>query len=378
MQKKALFQYSSNPYSQSVVATLCKPPFGMLTKTTNFQFGSFRSPERNDSGLIKERAFTSNSYRFGFNGMEKVDEVSGEGNSYTAEYWQYDSRMGRRWNVDPIFKFYKSSYDAFSNNPINRIDPNGDDDFFDKDGNYLGSIGKGSAIKLIDDKKCFETINEAKISTAKKLQALEDHGVQDFNKFDFNKSNLESASKIITHYYNELYTTKRLHKGRISLIVNDRQLKHKYIVYNEGTRGLAGASAWTTHDTKDNTYKITFKFLGSLSDKSGHYRIYATVENSHDLNILLKHEDYHGKNHKNVVCEGSDKALVSHLDAYYYSISYKKDKDWQNVSENFKSDYEGSIVQYINDIQDKTIRQSQIKKFEKYLSEKSSKNIKNE
>ncbi len=40
-------------------------PFGMLTKTTNFQFGSFRSPEKNESGQMKERSW-SGGYRYGF------------------------------------------------------------------------------------------------------------------------------------------------------------------------------------------------------------------------------------------------------------------------------------------------------------------------
>jgi hypothetical protein len=56
-------------------------------------------------------------YRFGFNGQEKDDEVSGSGNSNTAEYWQYDTRLGRRWNVDIEGQFH-SPYLALGNNPI--------------------------------------------------------------------------------------------------------------------------------------------------------------------------------------------------------------------------------------------------------------------
>jgi RHS repeat-associated protein len=66
-------------------------------------------------------------YRFGFNGQEKDNEVSGIGNSYTAEYWQYDPRSGRRWNVDPMahLRSWISPYNAMQNNPIIRIDPTG-------------------------------------------------------------------------------------------------------------------------------------------------------------------------------------------------------------------------------------------------------------
>ena len=68
-----------------------------------------------------------NAYRYGFNGQEKDDEVAGSGNSYTAQFWQYDSRLGRRWNVDPVIKTHESPYSTFAGNPIWFADPNGAD-----------------------------------------------------------------------------------------------------------------------------------------------------------------------------------------------------------------------------------------------------------
>jgi RHS repeat-associated protein len=78
---------------------------------------------------MPERTWTSDSvsYRYGFNTQEKDDEIYGVGNSYTAEFWQYDSRLGRRWNVDPVVIHSESSYATFRNNPIYLIDPNGDE-----------------------------------------------------------------------------------------------------------------------------------------------------------------------------------------------------------------------------------------------------------
>jgi len=75
---------------------------------------------------MSERTYTSAAgYRFGFGGQEKDDEISGNGNTYTAEYWEYDARLGRRWNVDPVVKPWESSYAAFANNPIVYNDPTG-------------------------------------------------------------------------------------------------------------------------------------------------------------------------------------------------------------------------------------------------------------
>lgn len=58
------------------------------------------------------------------NGQEKDYEIF-EG-SYTAEFWQYDSRLGRRWNTDPVVDASQSPYACFNNNPIFFSDPNGD------------------------------------------------------------------------------------------------------------------------------------------------------------------------------------------------------------------------------------------------------------
>jgi hypothetical protein len=66
-------------------------------------------------------------YRYGFNGQEKSDEIKGAANSYTAEFWEYDPRIGRRWNVDPKTKDFESPYSGFANNPIWLRDENGAD-----------------------------------------------------------------------------------------------------------------------------------------------------------------------------------------------------------------------------------------------------------
>ncbi|MBK8659367.1 MAG: hypothetical protein IPN22_11005 [Bacteroidetes bacterium] len=75
--------------------------------------------------LMPGRSYNSAEYRYGFNGQEKDDEVYGSGNITTAEFWQYDTRLGRRWNVDPLTYEWQSSYAAFNNNPVYFNDPLG-------------------------------------------------------------------------------------------------------------------------------------------------------------------------------------------------------------------------------------------------------------
>jgi RHS repeat-associated protein len=62
-----------------------------------------------------------------FNGMEHDMEVSGDGNSYTTEFRQYDPRLGRWKSLDPLMMKYPhmSPYVAFNNNPIFYTDPLG-------------------------------------------------------------------------------------------------------------------------------------------------------------------------------------------------------------------------------------------------------------
>jgi hypothetical protein len=76
---------------------------------------------------MPKRSYSAAAYQFGFNGMLAVNELRGVGNHYTAEYWEMDARIGRRWNRDPVVKEWESPYAVFSNNPIRYVDPSGAD-----------------------------------------------------------------------------------------------------------------------------------------------------------------------------------------------------------------------------------------------------------
>ncbi|MCC5924559.1 MAG: RHS repeat-associated core domain-containing protein [Crocinitomicaceae bacterium] len=73
------------------------------------------------------RTNQSDSYRYGFQGQEKDDEIKGAGNSYTTEFRQYDPRVGRWLSVDPLAHEFpwSSPYVVFDNNPIYYVDPDG-------------------------------------------------------------------------------------------------------------------------------------------------------------------------------------------------------------------------------------------------------------
>jgi len=78
--------------------------------------------------------FCIDTYPMGYNGQMKDNEVAGMGNHNTALFWEYDTRLGRRWNRDPVMRSWESVYAVFGGNPIMRSDPNGDDWYRAKDG----------------------------------------------------------------------------------------------------------------------------------------------------------------------------------------------------------------------------------------------------
>jgi RHS repeat-associated protein len=73
------------------------------------------------------RNWSSEKYRYGFNGIEKDDEVKGQGNSYNFMFRFYDTRLGRFLSVDPLVSDFamSSSYAFAMNSPLKFIDIEG-------------------------------------------------------------------------------------------------------------------------------------------------------------------------------------------------------------------------------------------------------------
>jgi RHS repeat-associated protein len=101
-------------------------------------------------------------YRFGYNGMEKDDEVKNHsGSSYTTEFRQYDPRLGRWLSLDPLMSMFPdmSPYVAFDNNPIFYTDPLG-----------LAAEGDPIRVKMAGEKRDQKSETEY----AHKLEGVED------------------------------------------------------------------------------------------------------------------------------------------------------------------------------------------------------------
>ncbi len=136
----------SDKVNQVVIGTKSYTTADVVTAQDYYPFGM----------AMPGRGFQSTAagkYRYGFNGQEKSDEI-GTGFT-TAQFWEYDSRIGRRWNVDPIDLVSISNYSVNQNNPLKYCDPLGNSPgdpktYKVKKGDNLTKISKKVGVEVKD------------------------------------------------------------------------------------------------------------------------------------------------------------------------------------------------------------------------------------
>jgi len=92
------------------------PTHPSKTRPQSYSFGS---------SIITRSYSAGSGFRFGFNTQEKDKEVYNNNETYTATFWEYDGRLGRRWNLDPVDHILGSNYTVNFNTPTTFKDPNG-------------------------------------------------------------------------------------------------------------------------------------------------------------------------------------------------------------------------------------------------------------
>jgi RHS repeat-associated protein len=144
-------QYELSNHLGNVLATVSdrKIPYYVSGALDHYQAEQLTGNDYYSFGMLMPDRSFSTGYRFGFNGQEKDEEFSGEGNHTTAMFWEYDTRLGRRWNQDPIIKSDQSGFVCFSNNPIVFIDPNGNTDYYNSRGKWIGTDGIDNGEKVM-------------------------------------------------------------------------------------------------------------------------------------------------------------------------------------------------------------------------------------
>jgi hypothetical protein len=130
-------------------------------------------------------------FSYGLNGQEKEDDIF-EG-AYSAEYWMYDSRLGRRWNLDPRPNPSVSVYACFGNNPILFTDLYGDtikvegaDKFKQETFKYLQTLtndllnmDKNGIIYIVEGKQGSQNTDKSLVNGTALIQKLNKKGGKD-------------------------------------------------------------------------------------------------------------------------------------------------------------------------------------------------------
>ncbi|MDP2174277.1 MAG: hypothetical protein Q8K70_00055 [Bacteroidota bacterium] len=174
-------------------------------------------------------------YRFGFNTQEKDDEIAGVGNIYTAEYWEYDSRLGRRWNLDPVDQVWMSNYSVLGNNPLfnndifgDRFQPGYSKKQYRKQKRYTKSLINQYKNQLKSLEKDIKYDRRVLKDVNNKL--LEEHE----NEYQNKKSILERSLNELNDALNEL-TIMNEDQNINFIIVKDKRDKKDEDIYIGGT-----------------------------------------------------------------------------------------------------------------------------------------------
>ena len=250
-------------------------------------------------------------YVFGFNGMEKDDEIKNvTGANYTTDYRAYDAQIARWWSVDPLVRNFpwQSPYVAFDNNPINKTDPRGD---------AAGEPDKTTKAAKAGVKKANDWVD--KNANGNKKKAVCNIGVQ---------GAVES------------YTGKDVFAGKRAFEIYD--------MLDEGVEGFEEvAYDLTSDDDKTKLQKSVNEgafIIGTVKGRVDHVVAFVPGEmekggnwNGGGKMPLVMDTGYKGNFEKTAITTVSGKQTVSDMKFYVYKPSLSKTTDKQVIQKSTNS-----------------------------------------
>jgi RHS repeat-associated protein len=134
------------------------------------------------------------SYRFGFNGQMKDNEIAGIGNSLDFGARMYNPRLGIWNSPDKVVKPNLSAYQFGRGNPITFIDPDGNTEYY-FNGIWVASDGqKNNAIGLIKS----ETVKTQMESKTYKFPTVVANGYNSNDIYAMDASILKASNQVLS------------------------------------------------------------------------------------------------------------------------------------------------------------------------------------
>ena len=193
-------------------------------------------------------------YRFGFNGQEKDDEVAGAGNTNTAMFWEYDTRLGRRWNLDPKSNPSISDYACFGNNPIFMNDVLGDSTRYYYKGDLLFISNDNLRNAVVD----LSHLDASDVQLQIIKNTAQSHNLdKEYNSDEFNKKVRSIGVKYYTDDYEKFFDENHGKKNKDGLIAE----RGFYLKFNKETfemEMVPNVIIEAQGDTKSTANYLTF------------------------------------------------------------------------------------------------------------------------
>lgn len=172
-----------------------------------------------------------------------MNEIAGIGNHNTAEFWEYDTRLGRRWNLDPVVKPWINGYHAFSNSPLAKTDHLGNVD------DWVNSKDKGTVYD--SDVKSQKDAEKYYGKDAKRLEydieyesteggtfTLYNYGYYSVNGVKRSKPAPDQRFENNNWYERKSWIEKILYKGDALSDKYGSIIGYKYVEYNPVSNGI--------------------------------------------------------------------------------------------------------------------------------------------
>jgi YD repeat-containing protein len=249
--------YELTDHLGSIVATVLDRKTGHLPTTSSTSYDYWKpdiatAVDLYPYGMIMNgrslQAGDTSNYRYGYNNQVKDDEVYGKGNLNSALFWEYDTRLARRWNVDPKPTIGISPYAAFSGNPILFSDVLGDKDKKIEKPKVIGHTK--AVITKLSDKEIIEQLDAHNVSMRTNLSnaylanlvSVEKVSLEMYDK-DGNKDHGGMTTVAIGHV---------VHSGAIGNTQYDPKALEKEKSYSAGV-SLSTAFELLANDEVDRT-----------------------------------------------------------------------------------------------------------------------------